>query len=246
MPLAPFDALAIAVAAFFVGFFKATLGLAIGLLLVPVMVFVWPTRFVFGIIAVQMWLSDYLALKYFWKRWDGRLVKLVLPGFFFGIILGAYLLVQLPDFWIRKGLGALCLVFAGLQAVREFGRELAPPRLNSWMGVGIGLAGGTMSTLFHSGGLILNLYLLSQGVTKVPLVATVIAVWILMNPVKLTSYWVGGIVNLQMFLACLLAAPLTFAGVWAGKRALEWAPQKAYNLGVLVLAAAAAVKLLAE
>lgn len=246
MPVDSFYILAVATAAFFVGFFKATLGLAIGTLLVPVMVLFWPTRFVFGIIAVQMWLSDYLAVKFFWKRWDGRLVRLVLPGFFIGVILGAYLLVQLPDYWVRKGLGAICLIFAGLQAVREFGKEISPPRVGPWMGLGIGLAGGTMSTLFHSGGLILNLYALSEGLTKVPLVATIIAVWIFVNPVKVASYWAGGVVNLKMVLTGLLAIPITFAGVWAGKHLLEWAPQRGYNLSVLGLSALAAARLLME
>ena len=246
MPLDSFHILAMAITAFSVGFFKATLGLAIGTLLVPVMVFIWPTRFVFGIIAVQMWLSDYFAIKLFWKKWDGRLVKLVLPGLFFGILLGTYLLVLMPDYWLRKGLGAVCLFSAGLQAKREFAREVSIPRISAWMGHGIGFTAGTVSTLFHSGGMILGLYLLSQGLTKTSLVATVIAIWIFMNPVKLSSYWMGGVVDLTMIVTGILAFPLTFAGLWAGKRALEWAPQRAYNLSVLVLSAAAAAKLLAE
>ena len=246
MPLDAFHLLAVVIAAFSVGFFKATLGQTIGSLVVPVMVFFWPTRFVFGVIAIQMWLSDYSAVKFFWKKWDARLVKLVLPGMFFGLIFGTYLLVQLPEYWLRKGLGAACLLFAGLQARREFGKEIPPPRIGPWMGIGIGLAGGTVSTLFHSGGLILNLYLLSQGLTKVPLVATVIAIWIFMNPVKLGSYWVGGVVDLTMILAGIVALPLTIAGTWAGRRVLERIPQRSYNLSVLGLSALAAARLLTE
>ena len=212
----------------------------------PVLVLFWPTRFVFGIIAIQMWLSDYFAIRFFWKKWDARLVKLMIPGFFFGIIIGATLLVYMPEYWLRKGLGMVCLLFTGLQAWQEFGGEKQPPRIGLGMGVAIGLLGGTVSALFHSGGLILNLFFLSQGLTKVPLVASIIGVWIFLNPVKLSSYWIGGIVNLKMLVTSLLALPLTLAGTWLGKRALDWAPQRAYNLGVLALSALAAVRLLWE
>jgi hypothetical protein len=238
--------LPVAVAAFFVGFLKATFGLAVGTLLVPVMVLFWPTRLVFGVIGVQMWMSDYFAIRLFWGKWDARLVKLVIPGFIAGILIGATLLVRLPDYWMRKSLGVVCLVLCGLQALQELRGIGTPSRIGPWAGTGIGIAGGVVSAMFHAGGLIMNLYILSQGVAKVPLVATTIATWIFVNPVKLTSYWVGGVINLKIFLTGLLAAPLTFSGLWLGKRVLEWAPQRAYNLTLLVLSALAALRLLAE
>jgi uncharacterized membrane protein YfcA len=64
-----FNIAAIAVGAFGVGFFKSTLSMGVGLALVPLMILVWPTRFVMGLIAVHMFLSDYAIIRMFWNKY---------------------------------------------------------------------------------------------------------------------------------------------------------------------------------
>ncbi len=94
-----FDAhnlLAIAVGAFFIGFFKSTFSMACGILLVPFMVMFWPTRFVLGLISVLMWATDYVLIRMFWRQWEGRLIKLVVPGFIGGILISSLPLSRTP------------------------------------------------------------------------------------------------------------------------------------------------------
>ncbi len=246
MELTYFNLSAIALSAIGVGFFKSTLSMGVGLVLVPVMILVWPTRFVMGLIAVHMFLSDYALIHMFWKKWEWNLAKIVIPGFYIGIGLGAALLVQLPDYWIRKSIGTACLIFVLYQSWSEARGELPAPAIGRKAGFGIGVVGGTVSALTHSGGIVLSLYLLSQNVQKVQLVATVLLTWLFVNPVKLTSYFIGGLANWTIFGVGLAMIPLTFAGGWIGKRLLDRIPQKTYNLSLLFLAAAAAVRLLWE
>ncbi len=246
MELTYFNLAAIAVGAFGVGFFKSTLSMGVGLVLVPLMILVWPTRFVMGLIAVHMFLSDYAVIRMFWKEWEWNLARIVIPGFYIGIGIGAYLLVQLPDFWIRKAIGASCLVFVPYQAWVEVRGESPTPAIGRKAGIGIGVVGGTVSALTHSGGLVLSLYLMSQGVQKVQLVATIIVIWLFVNPVKLTSFFIGGLANWTIFAAGLAMIPLAFAGGWIGRKLLDRFSQKGFNLTLLALAAASAARLLWE
>jgi uncharacterized membrane protein YfcA len=240
------EILAIALAAFGVGFFKATLSMGIGLALVPLMILFWPTRFIIGIIAIHMFTSDYAVIRLFWKQWNWRLAKIVLPGLFVGIIAGTFILVSLPDYWIRKSIGGGCLIFAAIQTWSEFKGEIPPPRIGRWGGLAIGIVGGTVSAITHTGGTVLTLYLLSQGVDKVTLVATVIVIWIFVNPVKVGSYYAGGLVTPTLFLAAIAAVPLAFAGGWIGRKILDRMPQGVFNASVIFLAATAAARLLWE
>lgn len=246
MELTYFNLAAIAVGAFGVGFFKSTLSMGVGLVLVPLMVLVWPTRFVMGLIAVHMFLSDYAVIRMFWKEWEWKLARIVIPGFYIGIAIGAYMLVHLPDYWVRKAIGASCLMFVLYQAWVEMSGESPPPSIGRKAGFGIGIAGGTVSALTHSGGLVLTLYLMSQGVQKVPLVATVILTWLFVNPVKLTSFFIGGLANWTIFFIGLGLLPLTFVGGWIGRKVLDCFSQKGFNLTLLALAAASAARLLWE
>ena len=246
MELTQHEILAIALGAFGVGFFKATLSMGIGLVLVPLMILFWPTRFIIGIIAIHMFTSDYAIIRLFWKKWNWRLAKIVLPGFYVGIIAGTAILASLPDYWIRKSIGAGCLIFAAIQAWSEIKGEISPPRIGRWGGIAIGVVGGTVSAITHTGGTVLTLYLLSQGVEKVTLVATIIITWIFINPVKVGSYYAGGLVTPTLLLAGLAAFPLAFAGGWIGRKMLDRMPQGVFNGSVIVLAAATAARLLWE
>jgi uncharacterized membrane protein YfcA len=237
---------AIALGAFGTGFFKSTLSTGIGMFLVPLMVLIWPTRFVMGLIAVHMLLSDYAVLRLFWKKWEWKFAKMVIPGFYIGIIAGATLLVKLPDYWIRKSIGIACLAFALYQAWAEMHPDNPAPAIGQKAGFGIGVVGGTVSGLTHSGGLVLSLYLLSQGVEKVQIVATIILTWLFVNPLKITTYFIGGLANWTIFGVAVLTMPLAFAGGWIGKKLLDRISQRTFNMSLLTLATIAAIRLLWE
>ena len=244
--LSYFNLTAIALGAFGVGFFKSTLSLGIGLVLVPLLIVVWPTRFVMGLIAVNLFLSDYAIIRMFWKKWEWGLAKIVIPGYYIGIGIGTFFLIQLPDYWVRKSIGAGCLVFVLYQAWDEIRGESPAPDIGKGTGFGIGVVGGTVSALTHSGGIVLSLYLLSQGVQKVQLVATFLLTLLFVNPVKLIFYFIGGLVNWTIFLAALAMIPIAFAGGWLGKKLLDHISQKAFNMILLALAALTAARLLWE
>jgi len=244
--LTTFELAAIALGAFGTGFFKSTFSMAIGLVLVPVMLLFWPTRFIIGTIAIHMLISDYAVIHRFWKQWEWNLAKLVIPGFYAGIVAGTSILVNLPDFWIRKSIGASCLVFILTRTWSEIKGALPALRIGRRAGFAIGLGGGIVSAITHTGGTVLTLYLLSQGVQKVQLVSTIIVTWILVNPLKVASYYAGGLLTPALLFAGAASIPFAFAGGWLGRRVLDMMSQRVFNFSLLGLAAATALRLLWE
>ncbi len=238
--------LAVGIAAFFVGFLKTTFSSGVGIFLVPVMIIFWPTRFIIGIVAVVMWVTDFFAAPMFWKQWETRFLRFLVPGFYAGVIIGAYALVNLPDYWLRKGIGLTCILFAGLLIWREMRGEMRPPPISAPLGVGIGVGGGIVSAMFHSGGLVLSLFFISQGLSKTAVVASILGTWLWVNPVKVASLWFGGIVQTQMLAAGFLAFPLAWAGSWCGRQTLRKIPQKGFTYIFLLLSLLTALRLLTE
>lgn len=238
--------LAFGITAFFVGFLKTTFSSGIGILLVPIMIMFWPTRFIIGIVAVIMWVTDFFAIPMFWKQWESRFLRYLVPGFYIGIIIGVYWLVTLPDFWLRKGIGLTCVLFAVVLFWREARGEMKPPPISLPAGVGIGVGGGIISAMFHSGGLVLSLFFISQGMSKTAVVASILVVWFCVNPFKVASLWYGGVVQTPMLVAGALAFPLAWAGSWCGKQALNKIPQKGFTYILLLLSLITALRLLLE
>ena len=238
--------LAVGVAAFFIGFLKTTFSSGIGIFLVPIMIMFWPTRFIIGIVAVIMWVTDFFAIPMFWKQWEGRFLRFLVPGFYIGVIIGVYALVHLPDYWLRKGIGLTCAFFAALLIWREVRGEINPPPVSPAAGVGIGVGGGIISAMFHSGGLVLSLFFISQGMSKTAIVASIIVVWLWVNPFKVASLWYGGVVQTPMLAAGVLAFPLAWAGSWCGRQTLHKIPQRGFTFILLLLSLITALRLLLE
>ena len=100
--------------------------------------------------------------------------------------------------------------------------------------------------MFHSGGLVLSLFYISQGFRKTAIVASIIVVWLWVNPFKVASLWFGGVVQTPMLVAGALAFPLAWAGSWCGKQTLRQIPQKGFIYILLLLSLITALRLLLE
>jgi uncharacterized membrane protein YfcA len=135
-------------------------------------------------------------------------------------------------------IGLICLFFVAAQCWRMIGRTLPtlPPTPGS--GVAVGAVAGTVSTISHSAGPIVTLYLLQERVEKRRLVGTMLLYTLLINSVKLVSYFVIGTVTLRTVRESLWMIPFlpigTLAGVWMNRKL----PEKPF-MAIMYIAAAA-------
>jgi uncharacterized membrane protein YfcA len=164
-----------------------------------------------------------------------------------GVALGAALLAALPEAWLARTVGAVALVFAVAQLVLRSRRPPLPGRAPSRaMGVGAGLVMGVASMVAHSGGLVLNLYLLGLRLSTTTILATSNTLIVLTNGLKLIGYWQVGFLTARILLAAVLVIPLLALGSWLGFRVGGRLPRRAFELTLLTIAIAGALRLLSR
>jgi hypothetical protein len=232
-------------AALVVGFLKTSLGGGIGLVLTPTLTLVLPAPTALALIAALLLLSDPIALRLYWRAWEPRQLRLLLPTSLVGVIAGTWVLSLLSAVALRRTIGVVALVFALAQlTLSRRGRKLFGDSPHWTAGAVAGLLTGFASVIAHSGGLVTGLYLLSLGLPGAVVVGTGAAVYCMADVLKLIGYGRIGFVDASVLLAAIAATPLLAVGAWLGYRANRRLPRRAFELALVVIAIAGSLRLL--
>ena len=199
------------------GIAKVAFGVGAGVFLTPLLTLVLPPKVAVGLMWPVMFVTDISALHHHWRKWDTRQVLVLLPTCFVGIIVGSLFLAWAPSELVRKAIGIIALLFVALQLARSrrgAGKPTAPMPI--WAGWIIGFLGGIVTSLSHSGGIIISIYLLSVGLTKNVFIASLVSIFFVGNLVKFPLYWQTGILTPPILLTGLALTPVMLLGGRAG------------------------------
>jgi uncharacterized membrane protein YfcA len=212
---------AIALAAFLVGFSKGGIGGAMGVLITPLTALVIPIEQTIGLLLPILILGDMFALAAHWRRWDQRRIWVLLGGALLGVTLGTFILTNISSFILRRGLGVLVIIFV---LYRLFERRILGAlryQARSWHAVLAGSLAGFTSTLAHAGGPPITIYLLMQDLEPGVFVATSVLFFAALNWIKVPYYLYAGLIDFTTLLKLVWLVPLVPLGVWLGKRLVE-------------------------
>jgi uncharacterized membrane protein YfcA len=228
-----------------VGFLKTSVSAGTGLVLTSTLSLVLPAPMVLGLISPLMLMSDPIAMRFYWRQWDGRQLRLLVPTTTLGILAGTWALTLLSESWLRRTIGLIALALATLQlAMTGRARPLFSEHPHWLVGVAAGIVTGVASMVAHSGGVVSALYLLGTGLSTAALIATVTAVYATTNLVKVVLYWKIGFLTPYVLLIDVLALPVVLLGAWLGYRLNRALPRRAFELALLTIAMAGALRLL--
>ena len=243
----PFPVLAAvaALAAFVVGFLKTSLGGGMGLVLTPTLSVLLPPSATLALIATLMLLTDPYALRLYWRIWDARQLRLLVPPMLVGVAMGTWGLSMLSMLALRRTIGVVALLFAVAQlTIGRGGRPLFGPAPPVPVALIVGFLMGLASTIAHSGGLVGGIYLISLGLSSALVVGTGIVVYAIADVFKLVGYWKIGFLAPELVLAAILATPMLILGAWLGLRANRRLPRRAFELILVAIAITGSLKLL--
>ncbi|MGB5844308.1 MAG: TSUP family transporter, partial [Anaerolineales bacterium] len=82
----------VAVIAFMIGLAKGGLGGTLGALATPLLALVMPADQVIGLILPILMLADIFAVSFHWRRWNSKLVLLLIPGAVVGVTIGTFVI----------------------------------------------------------------------------------------------------------------------------------------------------------
>lgn len=190
------------------------------MLFTPLLAVVLPPVQVVGWLTPNQVLTDCLTLSAHWRRWDGYMVRLILPAALAGTACGAAFLAWAPAIWVQRAIGLVAMAFvlqqylARCQAAPQPGTRAGHQPV---LAVAVGLVGRITSALAHAGGIVLTIYMLPR-LDKTVFVSTLTALLLVLNGVKLVLYWQLGVVATADLGRSLLVVPLLVLGSWAGAR----------------------------
>ena len=211
----PWFYVAAGVAVLIVGIAKGGLGGGIGVVAVPLMaMFVSPAQAAAIMLPVLM-VMDALALRVYWRRWDWRNLRVLLPASLVGTGLGFLTFGYLSADGLRAMVGVVALLYSVHFFVRRApaeGRSAHPVAGLLW-----GATAGFTSFSIHAGGPPLQAYLLPQRLHRTTFQATSVLFFFVVNWSKVIPYaWLGQLSgeNLGVSLVLLPLAPL---GIFLGR-----------------------------
>jgi len=234
----------VAVCAVMVGTTKTGMP-GLGILIVPLMALVLPTRQSTGILLGILILADLFAVTYHRRnaRW-GHVLRL-LPAAFAGIVAGYFGLKFVNDQQLKPIIGGIVLVMLGVNYWRTRAKgEDTPVPTQWWFAVVLGFMAGVTTMMANAAGPVMIIYLLAMRLPKVEFVGTGAWFFFVVNWLKVPFSANLELMTSESVKLNLMMLPFIAIGAVAGIFLLKRIPQKAFNVIVQILAAAAAIKLL--
>ena len=230
--------------AFLIGLSKGGLGGTLGMLATPLLALVLPADQVIGLLLPVLMFADIFAVAAHWRRWNGRLIILLLPGAIFGITIGTFFITNAPTEQLRLFLGIIFLIFA---LYKLFEKKLLAyftytPR--NWHGMLAGTVAGFSSALAHTGGPPIAIYLLFQNVTPRVFIATIALFFAIVNWIKVPYYVYADLFNIALIKQMAFMFLFVPFGVWIGRWAATKVDPKTYERLILFFLIISAILLI--
>jgi uncharacterized membrane protein YfcA len=183
----------------------------------PLLSLVMPVQAAIGVTLPLLIFADVFALYFFWRKWDMRYIKLMLPMGLIGAVLGILLLSVLSDSALRRVLGAFTLVAVIYKVASDSGwlRKYKP---QLWHGRLAGWGSGFASALANAGAPPFTAYMLLQDdITPMSFVGTTTLFFAIINAFKLPGFLLTGTLDVQRLISIVWIVPLIPVGVWLGR-----------------------------
>ena len=213
-----------------IGIAKAGFGGGVGVLAVPLVANALPAERAIGVMLPILIFADLFSVWSHRRGVSWPHLRSLLIGAACGIVLGTWVLWTFHETgqltWaLNLTVGLVCLIFVALQLYRTLGGYV--PRIPPGPVGGIASGGfaGTVSTIAHSAGPVVSIYLLEQRLDKTRLVATMVLFFLVVNCSKLPTYIGLDLITGKTLIESALFAALVpvgiVAGLWMHKRLAE-------------------------
>lgn len=244
LALEPLQWTALACSALLIGLAKTGLPGA-GILAVPLAAMAVPARESIGLVLPMLIFADLFAVGWYRRhaRWS-HLLRL-LPWTAAGLAVGFVLLRMLDNQRFSPVIGGIVLAMILLRS-RSLSAKQNPddvphhPAFAPFMGA----AAGATTMLANAAGPVMTLYLLAMRLPKHQFIGTSAWFFFAVNWIKVPFYAQQQLMTAASLQTNLLLLPAVAVGAVLGILLLNRIPQNLFNTAALLLAAAAAVKLI--
>jgi len=233
----------LAVSAFAIGISKTGLpGLAI--LVVPLLAIVFGAKASVGLLLPILIFADLFAVGYYRHHGCWRHLIRLLPWALVGIGIGYVILSKIDDSILKPLIGIIVLAMLAIRfrtIIKDDPQHV--PQYGMFSAI-MGFLSGATSMMANSAGPVMTLYLLSMRFDKQKFIGTTAWFFFIVNWIKMPLMGRLGMITMASLKMDLIVFPAVVLGALTGIWLLKRIPQRLFNIIALLLATAAAVKLL--
>ncbi len=183
-------------------------------IVLPVLAHFLPVSYLVPVMALLDMVSSTLVGRSGREHLARTELKWLLPFMFGGFVLGATLLVNMPDRWLRAALGAFTIAI-GLNSIVN---PVLARTISRWWVVPTGLIGGIVTTTFGAGGPIYATYMSGRLRDKNGVRATISTLISISSSSRVVIYLVSRLVSVATLGGAALMLPFMWLGVKIGGR----------------------------
>jgi uncharacterized membrane protein YfcA len=205
------------VVTFIISLSKGGLGGMLGSLATPMMALVMPANQVLGLLLPIMLQADLFALAFNWRKWNGRLVWLLLPGSVIGVTIGTLFIANVSTYVLKIGLAVIALSFVVYKIFEKRILGSLNYQERKWHGWLAGTTAGFSSSLAHSGGPPIIIYFMLRDVSPSVFIATSVLFFAILNWIKVPYYLYIHLFDFQRLWQIAWVIPLVPLGAWFGR-----------------------------
>jgi uncharacterized membrane protein YfcA len=231
-------------AALCIGFTKSGFG-GFGLLIVSLMAMILPSKESTGAVLPLLITADLMAVSGFRQHADWKEIRALLPATLPGLIAGWWLLDVIPGRIFGHVLGWMILAMMGLVVWQRLDRRVLATVMNHpGLAAFSGFLAGLSTMMANAGGPAMTFHLLARRFDKMAFAGTCAWFFFITNLIKVPFSLSLGLITRPSLLLDLFLVPAVAAGFLTGKALLGRIPQGHFDLLLLVMSLAAALKLL--
>ena len=227
-----------------IGVSKGGLGGAAGGAATPLMALVMPPELAIGLLLPMLMITDVFAVAAHWGKWEKKLLIYLVPASLIGITLGTALITSISSDALKTGLAIFVIFFVVYKLFEKRIQAALTYEPRNWHGGVAGAVAGFTSTLAHTGGPPISIYLLLQNIPPRTFIATSAVYFAIINWLKVPYYVYAGILHPQQLIEIAWLLPLIPVGVLLGRWLSVRINKATFDQVILVLLAVSAVLLL--
>ena len=242
--LSTFQIVILCISALLIGVNKTALP-GIGILPVLLLADSFDSRLSTGMQLLMLAWADIMAVIYFRRSADWKIILRLLPWSLVGLGIGWWILGYIPPENNEAMKLLIGWIVIGLLVLNFVRKRISPDKIPSGLlpSAFYGSMMGSTTMLANAAGPISAIYLLSMKLTKEQYMGSGAWLFMIVNWIKLPMFWYQGRITKEVLLLDLWMVPLLIAGGFLGIVLFKKMPQKLFENIVTALVVVAAVKM---
>ena len=211
------------------------------ILAVPIMSLSMNPAIAAGILLPILIIMDFIAIYFYWKKWDIKIVKIILPSAFLGIVIGGLTFRFINPENIKIIIGIICILFIAFKIFNKSNFLFKPTKNKGrfWS-----LITGYTSCIIHAGGQPISFYLLPLKLNKTTYVGTTTLMFLCINLIKLVPYYFLDLLVITNMKVSILLSPLAPISIYCGYYLHKKFNEEIFYLLIYILLGVSGLKLI--